>query len=323
VQFLLPDHIIVEGQWLEVASGQREQLVGGLRNRLVRTPLRRALHVRFLEMEQSDDVALAVCAQLMRYAIVVQMIYQMMPDGRRVNYIALAGEQIPTIPAKVMDGNLPGALRGGNGNGKGMRSALMASTDAIVEDGSIDPERGELQVPYSPAALLFFLPQWVALDEQARLLVKSVNEAEAYLASMRNYLDILHAAVALGLYVVADQTYQQKRFGMLGQLINQGRSLALYKTNQIIAEIKRRVAANDLNRGLGLSLPFFDDLDLMMRTLEIGVIPFGRIMFASAMVVQAMQEEAAKVAQDTRVNASTRRHFLIELYTLERAFIEM
>jgi hypothetical protein len=320
VQFLLPDHIHIAGQELEVASGQREQLVGGLRNRLARTHLRDALHIRFLEMEQSGDVALAVCGQLIRYAIAIQMIYQMLPAGRRVNYIALAGEQVPTIPVMVKDEHLPEALRGGNGNGKGLKSAFLASSDAIVEDGQSDPERGELQVPYNPAALLFFLPQWVAFDDQARLLVKSVNEAEAYLASMQNYLNILHAAVALAPYIVADQTYQQKRFGMLGQMINQGRNLALYKTNQIIKEIKRRVAANDLNRGLGLSLPFFDDQDLKMRLLEVGVIPFGRIMFAPGMVVRAMQEEAAKVAQDTRLNASTRRHLLLELYALERAF---
>jgi hypothetical protein len=319
VQFLLPDHVFVEDQALEVTSGQREQLAGGLRNRLSHTHLRDALHVRFLEMEQSGDVAVAVCGQLMRYAMAIQMIYQMLPDGRRVNYIALAGEEIPTIPAKVMDENLPEALRGNKS--KSLKSALMAPTDAIVEEGPVDPQRGELQVPYSPAALLFFLPQWVAFDDQARLLVKSVNEAEAYLASMCNYMDILHAAVSLAPYVVADQTYQQKRFGMLGQMINQGRCLALYKTNQIIAEIKRRVAANDLNRGLGLSLPFFDDQDLKMRILEISVIPFGRIMFAPAMVVRGMQEEAAKVAQDTRLNASTRRHLLIELYTLEHAFL--
>ena len=323
VQFLLPDRVLVEGQELEVSTGQREQLAGGLRNRLGRAHLRDALHARFLELEQSGDTALVVCGQLMRYATAVQMIYQMLPDGRRVNYIALAGEDIPTIPAKVTDENLPEALRGGNGYGKGLKSALMAATDAIVEETQEEAGRGELQVPYSPAALLFFMPQWVAFDDQARLLVKSVNEAEAYLGSMRHYMDILHAAVALAPYVVADQNYQQKRSGMLGQMINQGRNLALYKTNQIIAEIKRRVAANDLNRGLGLSLPFFDDQDLKMRMVEIGVIPFGRIMFAPAMVVRAMQEEAAKVAQDTRLNPSTRRHLLIELYTLERAFKDM
>lgn len=323
VQFLLPDRVFVDGHELEVPSGQREHLAGGLRNRLARTHLRDTLHARFLEMEQSGDMALAACGQLMRYAIAVQMIYQMLPDGRRVNYIAAAGEEIPTIPAKVLDEDLPEAVRVGNGNGKGLKSAFMAPTDAITEDGVDDPERGELQVPYAEAALLFFLPRWVAFDEQARLLVKSVNEAEAYLASMRKYMDILHAAVALAPFVVADETYQKKRFGMLGQLVNQGRNLALYKTNQIIAEIKRRVAANDLNRGLGLSLPFFDDQDLKIRMVEIGVIPFGRIMFAPAMVVRAMQEEAAKVAQDTRLNSSTRRHLLIELYTLERAFKEI
>ncbi len=242
VQFLLPDRIWIDRQELEVDSGQREQLAGGLRSRLGRTHLRDAMHARFLELEQSGDRALTACGQLLRYATAVQMIYQMLPDGRRINYIALAGEEIPTIPAKVTDDNLQEALRGSNGNGQGLKSALMASTDAVVEEEQVDPERGELQVPFSPAALLFFLPQWVAFDDQARLLVKSVNEAEAYLASMRHYMDILHAAVALAPYVVSDQTYQQKRFGMLGQMINQGRNLALYKTNQIITEIKRRVS---------------------------------------------------------------------------------
>jgi hypothetical protein len=323
VQFLLPDRVFIDGQEHEVAAGQRAQLAGGLRNRLGRAHLGDALHARFLEMEQSGDTALAACGQLMPYATALQMVFQMLPDGRRVNYIALAGEEIPTIPAQVTDENLPEELRGGNSYAKGLKSALMASTDAIVEETQPEAERGELQVPYSPAALLFFMPQWVAFDDQARLLVKSVNEAEAYLASMRHYMDILHAAVALAPYIVSDGTYQQKRTGMLGQMINQGRNLALYKTNQIVAEIKRRVAANDLNRGLGLSLPFFDDQDLKMCMLEIGVIPFGRIMFAPTMVVRAMQEEAAKVAQDTRLNASTRRHLLIELYTLERAFRDM
>ena len=59
--------------------------------------------------------------------------------------------------------------------------------------------------------------------------------------------------------MVADEDYQRKRYGMLGQLVNQGRALARYETDDIIRTIKERAAQHDLNRGLSLSLPYFDD----------------------------------------------------------------
>jgi hypothetical protein len=77
-----------------------------------------------------------------------------------------------------------------------------------------------VQVPFVPAALRFFLPQWVAFDDQDTLLVASVNEAEAYLGSMQRFLRILHTAVSIASYMVADEQYQQKRYGILGQLVN-------------------------------------------------------------------------------------------------------
>jgi hypothetical protein len=107
---------------------------------------------------------------------------------------------------------------------------------------------------------------------------------------------------------------------MLGQLVNQGRALAFYETNEIIRTIKRRAAAHDLNRGLGLSLPYFDDQALLKLTHNFEVIPGGRIMFVPAFVVRATREEQAKVAQDTRLSPSTRKHLLGELHTLEQAF---
>jgi hypothetical protein len=107
---------------------------------------------------------------------------------------------------------------------------------------------------------------------------------------------------------------------MLGQLVNQGRALARYQTKEIIRTIKHRAAANDLNRGLSLSLPYFDDQRLEIDTLHIQVIPAGRIMFVPAFVVRAAREEQVKVAQDTRLNPSTRKYLLDELVLLERAF---
>jgi len=120
--------------------------------------------------------------------------------------------------------------------------------------------------------------------------------------------------------MVADDTYQQKRYGMLGQIVNQGRALARYTTGEIIQTIKHRAATHDLNRGLSLSLPYFDDQSLEIKTHDFTVIPAGRIMFLPAFVVRAADEEQAKVAQDTRLSPSTRRHLLAELKTLEKAF---
>jgi hypothetical protein len=130
----------------------------------------------------------------------------------------------------------------------------------------------------------------------------------------------LHQARAFASYIVVDTQYQQKRYGMLGQLINQGRALARYEMSGIIEEIRTRAARHDLNRGLSLSVPYFDDQSLTMQEVEFEVIPAGRIMFVSAFVVKSAREEQARVCDDTRLNASTRQHVLQQLKQLEYAF---
>jgi hypothetical protein len=137
---------------------------------------------------------------------------------------------------------------------------------------------------------------------------------------MERFVDVLHIAVSLAPYIVADPVYQEKRYGMLGQLINQGRASARFQMREIIQTIQRRVMADNLNRGLRLSLPFFDDQDLKMKEYPLDVIPAGRIMFIPMFVVRATREEQAMVAQDTRLNFSTRKHLLEELCMLEAAF---
>lgn len=311
VRFSLPDRVIEPARLgghvktLTVPAEFREQMAGGLLDRFTRTDLRSALRQRIAELEGQTNKAVVIAAGLMRHAIVVQMIYHLLPSGRTVNYEAVEGEEIPTIP--VQDDFEP-------------ESAITAASDAIAEDGQIENGRGELLVPFVPAARRFFLPQWVAFDDHGRLLVNSANEAEAHVVSMQRFLNILHSAVAIAPYIVADETYQQKRYGMLGQLLNQGRALAFYQTGEIIRTIKRRAATQDLNRGLSLSLPYFDDQDLEMKAHEFEVIPAGRIMFVPAFVVRAAREEQVKVSQDTRLNPSTRKYLLIELKALEEAF---
>jgi hypothetical protein len=310
VRFSLPDQIVMpsakgDRKPIPVPNDQREQLVGGLMDRLTRVDTRMAIRQRLTELEQSSNDAVAAAAQLIRHATARHMIHSMLPSGRSVRYEALEGDAIPSRPV----GDLFEPV-----------SAITQASDAIAEEGQADSGRGELQVPYVPAALRFYLPQWVAFDEDDHLLVGSIAEAEAHVASMQRYLAVLHAAVGLTPYMVADDDYQAKRYGMLGQLVNQGRALARFETRDIIRTVKRRAEAHDLNRGLSLSLPYFDDQDLEMRARDFEVIPTGRIMFVPAFVVRAARDEAAKIAQDTRLDSSTRRHLVEELALLERAF---
>ena len=305
----MPDRVVINPatreQTAPIPASQREQSIGSVINRLTRTDTRTIVRQRLYELEGSSKPSLAAGARVIRYATVAYMINGLLPSGRSIKYVAAEGEEIPAIPAE---------------DNAQLESAITQASDAIAEEGGGEEKRGELQVPFVPYARRFYLPQWVALDDQGQLLVGSVNEAEAHIASMQSFLFVLHSAVSLAPYMIADLEYQQKRHGMLGQLINQGRALATYETLAMITTIKSRAAAHDLNRGLSLSLPYFDDQDLEMRTRDFEVIPNGRVMFVPAFVVRAARQEQVKVVQDTRLSQSTRKYLMAQLAMLEKAF---
>ncbi len=309
VHFTLPDRVICKVEEktepLPVPQDMREQSVGKLVDRLTRRSVHETLHMRLAELEQSTNPAVSTSAGLIRFASVMHIIHNMLPSGRTVTYQAKDEDEIPSLPT---------------GESLEPESAITASTDAIAEEAGPDNGRGSLQVPFVPAARRFYLPQWVAFDDE-KILVNSINEAEGYVVSMQRFLEILFNARSIAPYSIVDPEYQKKRYGMLGQLVNQGRALARYQTLEIIRAIQARAAAQSLNRGLSLSLPYFDDQSLRMKTHNFVVIPAGRIMFVPAFVVRAAVEEQAKVAQDTRFSQSTRRHLLEELQLLGDAFV--
>lgn len=314
VRFTLPDQVTAKTPYsrdmaaMLVPVQMRDQTLGRWQLRYTEHHLRDELRLKLSNLEQSPDQSINASASLLRYATAVHMVYNMLPAGRSVTYHAGPDEQIPSIPDQL-DAEL--------------ESALTSAGDAIVEQGPTESSHAELVVPFVPAARRFYLPQWVAFDDQGKLLVKSINEAEANQSSMERFLAILHTASSLATYIVADEAYQQKRYGMLGQVINQGRALALYKTDHIIKKIKERAKNGTLNRGLSISLPYYDDQKLHMAEVLFEVIPAGRIMFKPIFVVRATRLEHAKVSQDTRLNPSTRKHLLIELQMLEEAFTSM
>ncbi len=311
-RFSLPDRVVTqmspasELAAMLVPAEVREQAVGGWQMRWRGQNLRELLRLSLNQLEQSPDQAVSSSASLLRYATAIHMVYNLLPAGRAVTYRADGDEEIPSIPVK---------------SAGEPDSAITSAADAIVEQNPTESGRGELLVPFVPAARRFYLPQWVAFDDAGKLLVNSVSAAEANQASMERYLAILHHASSLASYMVADTTYQHKRYGMLGQAINQGRALARYKTRQIIQAIQQRVEKGLLNRGLSVSLPYYDDQELRMVVAELEVIPAGRIVFKPIFVVRAARLEHAKVAQDTRLNVSTRKCLLGELDMLEQAFV--
>jgi len=307
VRFTLPDRVTAADKVspLPIPQSLREQVVGKLTDRLAGRDVHITLRQRLAELESSSDQAVAIAAGLVRFSAAQHIVHNMLPAGRSVTYTTAEGEEIPSIP--LASDTEP-------------ESAITAETDAIAEEGKTEKGRGSLQVPFVPAARRFYLPQWVAFDDQGRMLVNSPSEAEAHIASMQLFLDVLFASRSLAPYMVADPEFEKKRYGMLGQLVNQGRALAIHMTNDIIITIKRRANSDSLNRGLSLRLPFFDDQDLQVEYHNFVVIPAGRIMFVPAFVVRAAMEEQAKVSQDTRLNPSTRKHLLNELAMLGQAF---
>lgn len=312
VHFALPDLVaclpIPEGS-IKVESvpvDNRAQYVGGLLERITHPGLRSALCQRLSELEKSSHQAVSASARLLRYAIGIHMVYNMLPAGRSVIYASVDGDVIPIQPVE---------------RNFDQGSAINSSQDTLGKESQADKERAELQVPYVEAARRFYLPQWVAFDNQGQLLLGSLREAEAHIASMQQYLAILYSAIVIAPFMIADEMCQQKRYGMLGQLVNQGRALAQFQSQQIIQTIQRRVAEHRLDRGLRLSLPYFNDQTLAMDEYNFDVIPAGRVMFVPAFVVLAVRQQGAKVAQDTRFSRSTRKYLLSELSMLEQAFL--
>ncbi len=279
-EFSLPSQVVVQDEILDVPLSHRQQRLGGLFDRAAHKDIPTTIKQRLAKLESTSNPALRISANLVRYATAVAIVHAILPAGQAVVYEALDGDEIPNIP---------------------------------VDHSAELP----LAIPFDQR---FFLPMWIALDGEGNLLTQTLSEAHAHLASMQSYLDDLQVAVSLAPYVVVDEIYQQKRYGMVGQLVNQGRALAWYETMQAINRIKQRAAKSELNRGLNLSLPYFDDQKLKIITLDFTIIPYGRNMFTPAFVVLAARREQSLVAQDTRLSLTTRKYLLAELSMLEKSF---
>ena len=124
VRFTLPDRVLLDlqgglGHMGVVPPDQREQMAGGLLNRLTRADIRAAVRQRLNELDAAADKPIVISAGLIRYTTVSYLVNTLLPAGRSVTYRTAKGEEIPTIPQA-------GALE--------PASAITATTDAIAED---------------------------------------------------------------------------------------------------------------------------------------------------------------------------------------------
>jgi hypothetical protein len=184
----------------------------------------------------------------------------------------------------------------------------------------------EDRVPASPAQPESSLPAAdAAVDGEAALRKGAqedvfVKNNEAAILRLRSGMSLLQLAVSLAPYMYADEEYQHKWNILLSRLVAQGHVLALHHVRTIVSKIRRRAGANALNRGLWVSLPYFNDRTLEMDLYEFEVIPPGRMLFVPAFVTLAAVREQEKIEQQDSLNPSTRIHLLAELKSLEQAF---
>lgn len=294
VRFNLPERILIfgarpgESQFFTLPVGSRRQRVGSFWGRLGGRNLLPPLLKRLAELEASPHPGLANSAVLLRHATAWHLLQELIPAGQAVSYRAAGGETIPTIPCTALP--------------------------------QVGDETGLQFSAYPPAARRFYLPPWVAFDDAGALLAPSLEVAQAQVEALQHFVTLLDLAAALAPAILASESYRQKCYGLLGQLVNQGRALARGQTCRLIETIRRRAAAGTLNRGLSLSVPYFDDRALSLRTHDFEVIPTGRVLFVPAFVVCAVRTEEERVMQNPQLTRSTRNHLLAELRTIERAF---
>jgi hypothetical protein len=108
IRFSLPDRVVVAppregentGTTLSVPTDMREQMSGGLLDRMTRTDSAAALRQRLAELEASSNRAVAISAGLIRHSTARFMVYSMLPSGRTVVYKTAEGEEIPSIPVE-------------------------------------------------------------------------------------------------------------------------------------------------------------------------------------------------------------------------------
>jgi hypothetical protein len=100
----------------------------------------------------------------------------------------------------------------------------------------------------------------------------------------------------------------------------QGRELARLQVQEMIRKVRTRAREHRLDRGLTVSLPYFDEGAQELRWRELVIIPRGRIPFVPAFVVLAARQEIEHVLAEAGLSETTQAHLVELLQALAGAF---
>lgn len=268
----------------------RRQQVGRSLPRNDSPDLMQNLIDRLSELRRSANAAISTCADLLCFILARQLL-ESLPEGKP--FISQSDPHLDSC----------------------------ASNPAISLNQTIQSESGNQKTePCAETMPCFYLPQWVAFNTNGELIASTEQEAKERIHFMENYMHRLLLVLAIDPAITEEKAFQQRYYGMVSQWTHQGRAYAQYQTLQIIRTIRQRAQQNSLNRGLSLSLPFFDDQAMELRTFDFEVIPPGRILFEPFFVVQAVEDAKARVSIDPSFNDTTRQHLLAELELLQKSF---
>ena len=311
-QFDLPARVFVRhpeaasgpGFHLAIPDGQRNQQTGRTDDQTAPTSLELALRRLLDQLEAGENgrspgahPAIALAAGLVRFCTARCLVHELLPEGRDLLYASEPGETVPSIPLERQSAG----------------QAVQTSSSRVSP-----AEPGEAaHWFFPPAAQLFYLAQWVAFDELGRLLADSLPEAETRVVEMQTYLGRLNTAAALAPYIAADPAFQHRRYGILGQLINQGRALANYQTDLAIARLMANNITDTGCHHLEIEMHYFDDQALEIHTyrMQLNLAEAGNL--ASAAL--ACQREAGQAIQESKLHPSTRKQLLRQFDMLQLA----
>ncbi|MFZ5808213.1 MAG: hypothetical protein ACOY16_02925 [Chloroflexota bacterium] len=179
-------------------------------------------------------------------------------------------------------------------------------------------------IRYQTALALFSsLPRKVVEETSSgvdALAASTLEEAECQVHELEGYVHVLTMAFAVEPAIGEEEAYSNMTSRMIQRLIEAGLSYCQRSTLQIISTIRQRVAQNSLNRGLSVSIPYFDDEVLQLRRFDLEVIPPSRILFEPIFVVNAVQEAKKMVSDDPNLSPGTRQHLFEQLEVLEKSF---
>lgn len=297
LRFAFPEYVMLPlsgeqavYQKVSLAPRYRRQKVGTFLHAYHTHDLIASLIDRFSELQRSNNIALATGADLLRFLVAQQLLEALPENSGFIQWNELLLDESGTHPNTPLNQTIQ------------FRPEFTKGDDELAKLSS------------------FYLPQWVAFDTNGVLIAPTEQDAQKRILFMQDYIHRLLLILALEPAIMEESAYQNRYKRMINQWIHQGQAYARYQTIEIIRTIRQRAHQNALNRGLSISLPYFDDQALELRTYDFEIIPAGRILFEPNFVVQTVEDAKLSVSADQSYSAGTKKHLLAELDLLQKSF---